>query len=143
MHAAQNTVPPNNELYCDISNDEGDELETVCLNLIPNICESTNKTKAMTVQSKSSQTKFLTTSQFQQIEPESKLTYVQFQTATFVKSTQVSNLVNVQNISTQTPFISHVKTKVLKTHSTQMGNTNTIGNKFPHMQKNNRKWRFF
>ena len=93
------------------------------------------KLKAMTVQSKSSQTKFLTTSQFQQTETESKLTYVQFWTATFIKSTQVSNLPNVQNIGTQIPFISHVETKVLKMHSTQMGNTNTIGNKFPHMQK--------
>ena len=95
---AQNTVPSNNELYCDNSNDEGDELETLCLNSILNISESTNQTTAMAVQSKSSQTKILTTCQFQQTETESKSTYVQFQTATFMKSTRVSKLVNVQNI---------------------------------------------
>ena len=62
-----------------------------------------------------------------------------------MKTTQVSKLANVQNIGTQTAFISHVKTKVLKMHNTQMGNTDTIENKFPHMQKridNGLFWKF-
>ena len=83
LHAAQNTVPPNNELHCNISNDEGDELETVCPNSILNIRERTNDTKATTVQSKSSQATILTTSQFQQqTETGSKSKYVKFWTAT-------------------------------------------------------------
>ena len=73
---AQKTVPPNNNLHCNISSDEGDELETLCLNSIPNIHESTIQIKAMTVQSKSSQTNIFTTCQFQQTKTESKSTYV-------------------------------------------------------------------